>query len=85
MITDQQRLISINKTTYTSGRELTCNRKQKKPKRQRKLNLYEQRNWSVQIEELTERINLTVSVLQSNDRKDRTFREKSESFRKVVL
>jgi len=84
MITDQQRLILIHKMAHTSGRRLTCNRKQKKPKRHKKLNLQQRRNWSIQIEELTERINPTVLVLQSNDRKDKTFREKLESSRKVV-
>jgi len=84
MIIDHQRLILIHKTAHASGRRLTCNRKQKKPKRQQKLNLHERRNWLVQMEELIERINPTVLVLQSNDRKDRTFREKSASSRKVV-
>jgi len=84
MITDQWRLILINKTAHASERGLTCHRKQKRPKRQRKLNLHERRNWSVQIEELAKGINPTVSVLQSDDRKDITFREKSESSRKVV-
>jgi len=46
-------------------------------KRERKLNLRERRNWSVQFEELAERINPTFSVLQSNDQRDRTSREKS--------
>jgi len=46
--------------------------------------LCEQRNWSVQFEELAERINPTVSVLQSDDQRDRTSREKSKNSRKVV-
>ena len=58
--------------------------KTENPKRQQKLNLHEWRNWSVEIEEFTERINPTVSILQSNDQKDKTFREKSEGYRKVV-
>jgi len=53
-------------------------------KRQQKLNLRERRNWSVQFEELAERINPTVSVLQSDDQRDRTFREKLENSREVI-
>jgi len=29
MIIDQQRLIQMNKMTHASGREVTCNKKQK--------------------------------------------------------
>jgi len=54
MITDQQRLILMIKTSHASGRELA------------------------------ERINPTVSVLQSDDQRDRTSREKLENSRKVV-
>jgi len=64
------------------GLHATENRKSKK--RERKLNLREQRNWSVQFVELAERINPTVSVFQSDDQRDRTSREKSENSRKVV-
>ena len=39
----------------------------------------------VQFEELAERINLTVSVLQSDDQRGRTSREKLENSRKVFL
>jgi len=53
-------------------------------KRERELNLHERRNWSVQFEELAERINPMVSVLQSNDQRGRTFREKSDNSRKMV-
>jgi len=59
------------------------NRKKTK-KRERKLNLRERRNWSVQFEELAERINPMVSILKSDDQRDRTSREKSENSRKVV-
>jgi len=37
MITNQQRLILINKTTHASGRGLTCNQKQKIQKDSRNL------------------------------------------------
>jgi len=43
------------------GLHVTENRKRQK-KKERKLNLREWRNWSVQIEELTERIIPTVLV-----------------------
>jgi len=48
----------------------------KRLKRERKLNLRKWRNWSVPLEELAEKINPTVSVLQSDDQRDRTSREK---------
>ena len=57
---------------------------EKDSNKERKLNLRERRNWSVQFEELAERIDPTVSVLQSDDQRDRTSREKSENSRKVV-
>ena len=56
----------------------------KRLKREWKLNLHERRNLSVHFEELTERINPTVSVLQSDDQRDKTSREKSENSRKVI-
>jgi len=56
----------------------------KRLKGERKFNLREWRNWSVQFEELAERINPMVSVPQSDDQRDRTSREKSENSRKVV-
>jgi len=34
MITDQQRLILVIKTSHASGRGLACNRKQKKTKKE---------------------------------------------------
>jgi len=64
------------------GLHATENRK--RLKRERKLNLRERRNWSVQFQELAERINPTVSVLQSDDQRDRTYREKLKNSRKVV-
>ena len=56
----------------------------KRLKRERKLNLRERRNSSVQFEELAKKINPTVSVLQSNDQRDKISIEKSENSRKVV-
>jgi len=38
----------------------------------------------VQFEELAERINPMVSILQSNEQRDITSREKSENPRKVI-
>jgi len=38
----------------------------------------------VQFEELAERINPMVSILQSNNKRDKTSREKLENSRKVV-
>jgi len=64
------------------GLHATENRK--RLKRERKLNLRERRNWSVQFEELAERINPTVSVLQSDDQRDRTSRDKLKNSRKVI-
>jgi len=64
------------------GSHATENRK--RLKREQKLNLREWRNWSVQFEELAERINPKVFVLQSGDQRDRTSRERSENSRKVV-
>jgi len=63
---------------------LHATKNRKRLKREQKLKLRKQRNWLVQFEELTERINPTVSVLQSNDQRDRTSREKLENSRKVV-
>jgi len=60
----------------------TKNKKDKK--REQKLNLRKQRNWSVQFEDLNERINPTISVLQLDEQRDRTSREKSKNSRKVV-
>jgi len=39
-----------------------------------KLNLHDRRNWLIQIEEFVETINLTVSVFQSDDQKEKTLR-----------
>jgi len=64
--------------------DLHATKSRKDQKIEGKLNLHKWRNWLVQIEELTERINLTISVLQLDDQKNRTLREKSESYRKVV-
>jgi len=55
-----------------------------RPKRGQKLNLYEQRNLSVQLEEFAERINPTISFLHSDDQRDITPREKSENSKKVI-
>jgi len=63
---------------------LHATKNKKRLKRKWKLNLREQRNWSVQFKELAERINPTVSVLQSDDQRDKTSRENSENSRKVV-
>ena len=68
MITDQHRLILMNKMTHATERELTCNRKQKSTKKRA----------------IVEMINRTVSIIQSNDQKNKTLREKLESYRKVV-
>jgi len=48
MITSQQRLILMNKTMHASGRELTCNRKQKSTKKEGGNSTYanEETNWS---------------------------------------
>jgi len=62
----------------THARESSHVTKKSRPKRGQKLNLREWRNWSVQLEELTERINPTISVLQSDDQRDRTPRDKSK-------
>ena len=66
MTTDQQRLILINKTTHASEKGLHATKNRKDQQRERKLNLCERRNWSVQIEEFTERINAIVSIIQSD-------------------
>jgi len=73
MITDQERLILMIKTSHASGRGLACNRKQKRTKKKSGNSTY-----------VNERINPTVSVLQSDDQRERTSREKSENSRKVV-
>ena len=60
-----------------SERGLHARENRKDQKREWERNLCERRNWSVQIKELTERINHTISVLQSDDKKDKTLKEKS--------
>jgi len=55
-----------------------------RPQKGWKLNLHEWRNLLVQLDEVAKRINPTVSVLQSDDRRDRTPREKSENSREVI-
>jgi len=57
---------------------------QQKTQIERKLNSRKRRNWSVQLEDLVERINPMVSVLQLDDQRDKTHGEKSENSRKVV-
>jgi len=53
------------------AKEGSCATKNRKRlKREHKLNLCERRKWLVQFEELAERINPTVLVLQSDDQRD---------------
>jgi len=66
------------KTSHASGRGLACNRKQKKTKKESKNSTYTngETDWS-NLKSSSREDHLMVSILQSDDQRDRTFIERT--------